>query len=128
MPQRPLKPCRKIGCSNLTRDISGYCEQHKKEAIERERHRKQQEYKRYDDQRKQEKEWHFYKSNEWKRIREMALARDHYLCQECLKEGKLTVASTVHHIIEIKEDWSKRLDLDNLITLCEYHHNKVHGR
>lgn len=128
MPQRPLKPCKKIGCSNLTRDISGYCEEHKKEAIEREHMRKQRQYKEYDKKRKGEIQWNFYKSAEWERIRQVALARDNYLCQECLKEGRLTVSNTVHHIIEIKTDWSKRLDLDNLVTLCEYHHNKMHGR
>ena len=28
----------------------------------------------------------------------------------------------VHHIIPIEEDYSKRLDDTNLITLCRYHH------
>ena len=27
-----------------------------------------------------------------------------------------------HHIIPIAEDYNKRLDLDNLITLCSFHH------
>ena len=28
----------------------------------------------------------------------------------------------VHHIVPIKEDYSKRLDSENLITLCRMHH------
>ena len=28
----------------------------------------------------------------------------------------------VHHIIPLEEDYNKRLDSDNLITLCRYHH------
>ncbi|WP_250540588.1 HNH endonuclease, partial [Bacillus subtilis] len=28
---------------------------------------------------------------------------------------------------EVKEDWAKRLDLDNLVSLCNACHNKVHG-
>jgi hypothetical protein len=28
----------------------------------------------------------------------------------------------VHHIIPLAEDYNKRLDNDNLITLCNYHH------
>ena len=27
-----------------------------------------------------------------------------------------------HHIIPLEEDYNKRLDGDNLITLCRYHH------
>ncbi|TWK49239.1 hypothetical protein CHCC20347_1522 [Bacillus paralicheniformis] len=33
----------------------------------------------------------------------------------------------VHHIVEVKQDWSKRLDLSNLESLCNACHNKVHG-
>ena len=28
----------------------------------------------------------------------------------------------MHHIIPLEEDYNKRLDSDNLITLCRYHH------
>ena len=28
----------------------------------------------------------------------------------------------VHHIVPIEEDYTKRLDSSNLITLCRYHH------
>lgn len=70
----------------------------------------------------------FRKSYEWteksKRIRQ----RDKYLCQVCLT-GKYETnyrytykELEVHHIIPIEEDYSKRLDSDNLITLCRYHH------
>lgn len=46
-----------------------------------------------------------------------------YLCQDCLKDGKYTKADVVDHIVELKDDWSKRLDESNLIPLCHYHHN-----
>ncbi|PAE58568.1 HNH endonuclease, partial [Bacillus licheniformis] len=36
-------------------------------------------------------------------------------------------ADMVHHIVEVKQDWSKRLDLSNLESLCNACHNKVHG-
>ena len=29
----------------------------------------------------------------------------------------------VHHIIPMREDFEKRNDIENLITLCPYHHN-----
>lgn len=28
----------------------------------------------------------------------------------------------MHHIIPLEEDYNKRLDSDNLITLCRYYH------
>ena len=31
MPERPFRPCKHIGCPNLTRDKSGYCDKHKEE-------------------------------------------------------------------------------------------------
>lgn len=33
---------------------------------------------------------------------------------------------TVHHIVHIKDNWEKRLDLDNLETICLECHNKEH--
>ncbi|NFC89502.1 HNH endonuclease, partial [Clostridium botulinum] len=32
----------------------------------------------------------------------------------------------IHHIIELKEDWDKRLDIDNLIPLSDKVHKIVH--
>lgn len=54
--------------------------------------------------------------------------RDKYLCQACIRELEGTTQKytydglEVHHIIPIKEDWDKRLDNYNLITLCKMHH------
>lgn len=64
----------------------------------------------------------FYNSREWDIARSVAIARDHGLCQDCLKKDKIKAFNTVHHIIPIKEDWDKRLDINNLICVCESHH------
>lgn len=54
--------------------------------------------------------------------------RDNYLCQVCLLDKHNTnykytyKGLEVHHIIPLEEDYNKRLDSDNLITLCRYHH------
>ena len=53
----------------------------------------------------------FYHSKAWKLARKQALARDHYLCQECLRQGIVRTANTVHHIVPIKDDFNKRLNL-----------------
>ena len=65
---------------------------------------------------------------EWKEKRNQIRARNKHLCQICL-EGKYDTfyrynynQLEVHHIIPIEEDYSKRLDETNLITLCRYHH------
>ncbi|USL27149.1 HNH endonuclease [Priestia megaterium] len=42
----------------------------------------------------------------------------------CLEEGRLTPVEIVHHLIEVKEDWSKRLSIDNLQSVCKAHHHK----
>lgn len=54
--------------------------------------------------------------------------RDMNLCQVCIRKIYNTISTynyinlQVHHIIPIHEDWEKRLEDDNLITLCSYHH------
>ena len=64
----------------------------------------------------------------WKDKREHIKERDKYLCQVCLRNLYNTQQQynmnhlEVHHIIPIAEDYNKRLDDDNLITLCRYHH------
>lgn len=69
----------------------------------------------------------FYKSKEWEVSREVAIVRDNALCQDCLKNNKIVAFYTVHHIVPIKEDWSRRLDISNLICLCESCHQIRHN-
>ena len=67
-------------------------------------------------------------SYEWKCKREYIKRRDRYLCRACFcgLQGTLKRLNnsdlSVHHIIPLKIDFSKRLDDDNLITLCAAHH------
>lgn len=53
------------------------------------------------------------------------------LCQDCLKEGKITPAEEVHHIIPLTvnniHDPQITLNADNLIALCRECHRKRHG-
>ena len=37
----------------------------------------------------------FYQCRAWRRARLLALQRDHYLCQACLKKGRITKATEV---------------------------------
>ncbi|UOQ93406.1 HNH endonuclease [Halobacillus shinanisalinarum] len=84
-------------------------------------------HQHYDKYRRNPEAKAFYKSAAWLKCREVILIRDDYLCQECLKDKRLTPADLVHHIIEYKEDQSKALDEDNLVSICFTCHNKIHG-
>lgn len=54
--------------------------------------------------------------------------RDNNLCQVCIRklyetEQQYTyIGLEVHHAISLEDDFDKKLDDDNLITLCERHH------
>lgn len=71
----------------------------------------------------------FYKTKEWNAIRKKVI----YLCNSIdiysyYNDNKIEYGRTVHHIVPITEDWSKRLDIDNLIYLTESNHRKIHER
>lgn len=84
---------------------------------------------RYYDKHKRNKESkQFYESTAWKKCRKLALIRDKYLCQDCLGNKRITKATMVHHVIELKDDRSKGLELDNLRSLCNSCHEKHHNR
>lgn len=67
-----------------------------------------------------------YNSAKWKQVRELAILRDEFLCVECKKLGIETIATEVHHIIELAEDITKAYDLDNLESICHSCHMKSH--
>ena len=122
MPYKKLHKCNKIGCNNLTRNR--YCEKHEYIEIEQ----KKAWNRKYNSKRDDDKEQAFYKTVGWKQARKVALARDNYLCQDCLKLGVVVPAQTVHHIIPIKVLWQLRLIIDNMISLCESCHQERHRK
>ncbi len=68
----------------------------------------------------------FYKSYAWQKCRTTVLERDGYLCQVCIREDRPIPADTVHHIIHLKDDFSKALDENNLISVCRDCHRDLH--
>ena len=68
----------------------------------------------------------FYVSADWRRTRAAAL---------CLYDGmdmyayyiqhRIATADMVHHIVEIGEDWEKRLDMANLFPLSNSNHGII---
>ena len=70
----------------------------------------------------------FRKTKRWTNKSIEIRQRDRYLCRVCEANLYNTIQRfnynelDVHHITPIAEDYNKRLDNDNLITLCRYHH------
>lgn len=71
-----------------------------------------------DDSKNELKKQGFYKWPAWRRLRLLALQRDHYLCQLRLSEKCTRVATEVHHIKSIAEYPELALDLGNLTSSC----------
>ena len=68
----------------------------------------------------------FRRSKEWLRIRQAVIDRDDGIDQYALHTtGKLIPGTSVHHIIPLADDWSRRLDMSNLILLSEQTHGEI---
>ncbi|MGD6899329.1 HNH endonuclease [Bacillus infantis] len=84
----------------------------------------------------------FYDSGPWKQLRKQIKLRDNYECQECKRQGRVSVDSNqysnsakrkkimllVDHIKELEDHPELALDEENLETLCVSCHNLKHGR
>ena len=75
----------------------------------------------------------FYASAAWRRVRAQVLLRDNYMCCECLRRYRAgepvrpRPATMVHHIVPYKTAPDRALDMDNLESLCETCHKRIHG-
>ena len=117
-----MKYCNKTGCRRLIPQGIKYCKAHAADATEGNRER----HKEYDQHCRNQEAKRFYNSAAWRDTRAKVLARDSgidiYLY---IMEGRIVPADTVHHIIELAEDRSKRLDMDNLISISEATHSMI---
>ena len=59
-------------------------------------------------------------------LRQLALARDEYKCQDCGENGECDQLH-VHHIKPVADDPIESADLDNVVTLCKTCHTKAHN-
>lgn len=112
MPQRSPKPCVVPGCRNTT--TTRWCEVHAKTpAVTRpyDQWRGSSASRGYD--------------NSWRKLRLVALKRDHYLCQRCLESDRPTQATEVHHIVGIDVAPELRLVLENLASMCAPCHKYI---
>lgn len=104
MPRNPLKPCKQIGCPELT---SGkYCDKHRKIYINV---RESASKRGYD--------------SKWRKERNRYL-KENPLCIHCKEEGKLTRATVVDHIKPHRGDKVLFWDESNWQPLCKKCHDK----
>lgn len=116
MPLR--KYCASPGCNKVIDINKTYCSKHTVTKAQRN--------KEYDTKYRDQKAKAFYNSKAWRLTREMVLARDQHIDVYLYATQKRIVRATlVHHIVEYKEDTSKALVLDNLISVSEETHEKI---
>ena len=109
MPHKPLKPCKYPGCPKLTAEL--YCEDH--------RGIMDKNYNKYTRSSEHNKRY----GRSWKEIRNRFLAANP-LCACCIKEGRLTPATLVHHILPVERGGGN--EESNLMSLCASCHEKIH--
>jgi len=102
MPARSLTPCRE--CKQLTRNQHGLCDAHKHVTWER--------FQRIKGNVTQRGYGHH-----WRILRTRILERDNGLCVECRRNGHVTTAIQVDHIVP--KDQGGTDDHDNLQSLCK---------
>lgn len=71
-------------------------------------------------------EHRFYKTKQWRKKRLDILKRDNYECQVCKGKGLHYQATTVHHIIHLRDNKELALVDKNLMSVCGTCHNELH--
>ena len=108
MPRKPKKPCRYPGCAALTNET--YCPEHRKLVMAR--------YNRYERTPEMKKRY----GGAWPAIRKRFITA-HPLCEVCKREGRITAAAEVHHIVPLADGGTH--DPTNLMALCKACHSRI---
>lgn len=136
--------CNAAGCREIIPVDQYYCSKHQylqKEYEEKHKHWQQNKYKSMTKEQRHEynKQVYkkrmessknaphdynrFYKTSKWIKLSRRTL-QNSPVCVECLRNGTIKKADLVDHIVPIREDWSRRLDPNNLQSLCYRCHQK----
>ena len=68
----------------------------------------------------------FYNSGRWRNVRKQYI-RENPICIDCRNSGQIVEAQMVDHIVPIKDGGAK-LQMDNLQSLCNFHHGQKTSR
>lgn len=126
---KPRHLCNYPSCNELIPYDQSYCSKHEyKKPIDRtnkqQRHQLNKAiYHKRITSKHEGKYQRFYRSTAWKKLSHHWLMM-HPLCVNCEAHRIYRKGDLVDHIIELRDDWSKRLDQDNLQTLCYACHNR----
>lgn len=126
---KPRHLCNYPGCMKLIPYDQRYCSKHEYRkpidlADKQERHQINKAiYHKRITSKHEGKYQRFYRSTEWKKLSHRWLMM-HPLCVSCEARGIYRKGDLVDHIVELRDDWTKRLDPDNLETMCISCHNK----
>lgn len=121
-----MKMCPK--CRLIIPANKQYCDKCKPLVDKAMSERKAKADKKYNSTKRNQLYVKFYQSKEWKTLRAVKLSQENYMCEECKKQDKVSLAVDVHHIEPVSKAWDKRLDINNLKCLCVECHNKAHNR
>ena len=69
----------------------------------------------------------FYQSAAWRKIKEEVMSKSAGIDEVMLRQGKVIPANTVHHIVPLGDDWSRGLDITNLIAVSKQTHSMIHS-
>ncbi len=121
-----IRRCRHFGCHNPAYVPNWFCREHmdeqqafinRRDEFKNDRQKKYNETKRTATPIKREQQ-SFYRSKQWQSLRHEVLTKQHYLCQYCLANKRVTSANIVDHIVPIVFDPKHKDDIDNLATIC----------
>lgn len=88
--------------------------------------RKVQSDKHYDKYQRDKKSTDFYRSPIWQLTRQRVLSMDQNIdVYQYMTTGRIMIADTVHHIVPLKSDWNRRLDVSNLMSLHHDTHSAI---
>lgn len=102
MANKPLRPCKQLGCTNLS--VNTYCDQHTKQKADYDKHRGTAAQRGY--------------GARWRKARAYYLQRNH----TCVKCGEL--ATCIDHIIPHKGNYELFWNQSNWQALCTSCHNR----
>lgn len=82
-------------------------------------------HKEYDMKKRDRGSKRFYNSDEWKRTKSRVLDIDGMDVYVYMTSGRVMAADTVHHIVPLRDDWSKGCEISNLMSLHSSTHSMI---
>lgn len=113
---KPQHLCNHPGCKTIIDYDVKYCEKHQTQ-------RNKQEYRQRRYNNGDSKYRAFYRTRAWRKLSRQTL-ENNPVCVVCYERGIIRPAQIADHRIELKDDWSRRLDPSNIVSMCRSCHNR----